>query len=62
MAGGRPRRYPQYLRKLVSSPFALLGADIYLRADTLRLLGHELSNAFLLAYSRLRRRVVRDAL
>ncbi|MCY1389175.1 hypothetical protein D9M71_39650 [compost metagenome] len=62
LAGGRPRRYPQYLRKLVSRPFALFGADIYLRADTLRLLGHELSNAFLLAYSRLRRRVVRDAL
>ncbi|WP_271408475.1 hypothetical protein [Pseudomonas sp. Q1-7] len=61
-AGGRPRRYPQYLRKLISRPFALLGADIYLRLDTLCLLGHELGNAFLLAYSRLRRRVVKDAL
>lgn len=53
-AGGRPRRYPQYLRKLVSRPFALLGADIYLRADTVRLLGHEMKNALGLAVHQVR--------
>ncbi|WP_187672559.1 ATP-grasp domain-containing protein [Zestomonas carbonaria] len=58
LAGGRPRRYPQLLRKLVSHPMALFGADIYLRKDTLRLLGHELSQALRLGFVRARRRVV----
>lgn len=57
-AGGRLRRYPQYLRKLVSRPSALLGADIYLRMDTLRLLGHELRNALGLAIRQFRSRLL----
>ncbi|MFI8609128.1 hypothetical protein ACIGFL_12510 [Pseudomonas sp. NPDC077649] len=56
-AGGRPRRYPQYLRKLVSRPSALLGADIYLRMDTLRLLGHELKSALGLTIHQVRSRL-----
>lgn len=56
LAGGRPRRYPQYLRKLVARPSVLIGADIYLRMDALRLLGHELKSALGLAIHQVRNR------
>ncbi|WP_312375616.1 hypothetical protein [Stutzerimonas nitrititolerans] len=61
MSGGSPRRYPKLLRKLIAQPAALFGADIYLRQDTLRLLGHELSQALRLGLARLRGRLVRGA-
>lgn len=61
MSGGSPRCYPQLLRKLIAQPTALFGADIYLRQDTLCLLGHELNQALRLGLARLRGRLARGA-
>lgn len=54
LGGGKLRCYPHLIRKIVARPLALLRADIYLRADTLKLLGHELRGAFRLGFTRMK--------
>jgi len=54
-SGGRPRCYPQFLRKLLAHPIALFRAEVYLRVDTLRLLIHEIRGALGMACYRIKK-------